>query len=734
MLLLRWFVRLALVVGVLGSALVGAASASADASFVCDGGASGHTYSVSSGTDLTINGGNGDGNCNMSGSIPQNASVTLTGGVGVTAASGSSNAGTFTFATGAVNSGLVTPAGGTFSNSGAIVDDANSNSQALFAASFINTGTIDAAASGSQLLVEGAQGGSNAGVLENESGGRIESQAGATLSINTPMSLKMDAGSSATNAPSGAFNLYYAALDVAGGTVTGTLTLFQSAVTFESSASGSTGTAEVTSPSSLTGEIPAGWTISLSSGGGFSAASGSGNAGTIKFLDSNDAIATPAGGTFTNSGTIIDDATSLRQALYAGTFTNTGTIESAGAGGNLIFDGEQGGSNPGVVVNASGGTLKSDSGANVEFDYPVSLTLDVGSTTDIASGGTLRVNNSALNVAGGTVNGVITDFQAALTFASTAAGSTGTVNGISDFSLTGTIPRAWTVSVSGGGITAAAGAGNAGTLLFEGGNPGLAASGTFTNSGTLALTTGGAQLTAGTLQNTGAITVPAGSLIQVNGTLALSGSSTLNIGVAGLGLTNFGGISVSGSTTLAGTLNVTRSASYKPASGDTQQILTAGSVSGKFSHTLGGNGSGFYTVEYAHTTVTLATKASSARPKPTAGHVSSKNGRLRLKLSCPKRGSSCSRSTITATVTETLRGKKLVAVAASASKASTHKLVVTVARGAVSLQAGASKTLTVSLNATGKALLKKYRKLTMQVTVTSGGKVITTQTITLRAG
>jgi hypothetical protein len=48
--------------------------------------------------------------------------------------------------------------------------------------------------------------------------------------------------------------------------------------------------------------------------------------------------------------------------------------------------------------------------------------------------------------------------------------------------------------------------------------------------------------------------------------------------------------------------------------------------------------------------------------------------------------------------------------------------VVKIASGSVTLAAGKSKTLTLTLNGTGKALLAKYGKLRTDVTVSSDGK------------
>jgi hypothetical protein len=486
----------------------------------------------------------------------------------------------------------------------------------------------------------------------------------------------------------------------------------------------------------VSGAIPAGTTLTLEAGTGVTVASGSSNAGTIVFAPNDGASSfdTAAGGTFTNSGTIVDETDGNGQDLYAGTLDNSGTIEAANSGGGQLLITDN--SDAGTFVNENGGNIVAEDGATLSFNDPMSLTMQPGSTATNEPGGMLKLYATSMDVQGGTITGAMTDFQSNLTFESSASSSTGTINGESSFSLAGTIPQGVTLTESGGGITAATGAGNAGTFLFEGGNPGLAATGTFVNSGTLGLTTGELQITSGTLRSTGTIGVPAGTALYVNnGNLVLSGSSTVDVGVAGTGLSQFGFIRVSGSATLAGTLNA--ALGYTPAIGDTQQILGAGSISGTFGKTLGTNSSGFYTVQYTPTTATLTTTAgststSTATRRPTAGSISGKDGKLSLKLSCAKGTGACEKVSVTATVTETLKGKKLVAVAAS-KKSKTTKRVVTIAKQTVSRAAGVSKTLTITLNAMGKALLKKYGTLTTRVTVTSGGKIIRTEEVKLHA-
>lgn len=92
-------------------------------------------------------------------------------------------------------------------------------------------------------------------------------------------------------------------------------------------------------------------------------------------------------------------------------------------------------------------------------------------------------------------------------------------------------------------------------------------------------------------------------------------------------------------------------------------------------------------------------------------------------LACAGATTSACTDTLTLSVVETLRAGKLVAVAA-ASKAT--KRTVTLGRASLTLDGGQSKTVSVSLNATGRALLKRERKLHVKLllTQTSAGKTV----------
>jgi hypothetical protein len=76
------------------------------------------------------------------------------------------------------------------------------------------------------------------------------------------------------------------------------------------------------------------------------------------------------------------------------------------------------------------------------------------------------------------------------------------------------------------------------------------------------------------------------------------------------------------------------------------------------------------------------------------------------------------------TTTERLRGKSLVGVSAAKSrKPKLHRKTVTVGRVVFAVQAGKSRAITVSLNKTGKKLLKKFGKLParLKITLTQAG-------------
>jgi FG-GAP repeat len=118
-------------------------------------------------------------------------------------------------------------------------------------------------------------------------------------------------------------------------------------------------------------------------------------------------------------------------------------------------------------------------------------------------------------------------------------------------------------------------------------------------------------------------------------------------------------------------------------------------------------------------------------PPPTARVVSISGGHARITvvLSCPSGGAACVPASLKAIVKEHLKGKKITAITASGQAARITTKRVLVAGGGVTLLAGTDKTLALKLNATGRALLSKFGKLSVAVTVVSGGKTIDMGTV-----
>lgn len=81
-------------------------------------------------------------------------------------------------------------------------------------------------------------------------------------------------------------------------------------------------------------------------------------------------------------------------------------------------------------------------------------------------------------------------------------------------------------------------------------------------------------------------------------------------------------------------------------------------------------------------------------------------------------------------VTETLKGSKVIAVSA---RAKTSKKAVTVGTASVTLKGGKSELVQVALNAAGKRLLSQHHRLSVKLVVTSGSSKLLTKTITFVA-
>ena len=96
------------------------------------------------------------------------------------------------------------------------------------------------------------------------------------------------------------------------------------------------------------------------------------------------------------------------------------------------------------------------------------------------------------------------------------------------------------------------------------------------------------------------------------------------------------------------------------------------------------------------------------------GRPTSKDARVTNKLICMRSAPGPCRATETLTTTETTRGGRPVALSATARR---KRRTVVVATKRVTIQPGKKVTVTVKLNATGRKLLARFRKLPVTLTI-----------------
>jgi hypothetical protein len=132
---------------------------------------------------------------------------------------------------------------------------------------------------------------------------------------------------------------------------------------------------------------------------------------------------------------------------------------------------------------------------------------------------------------------------------------------------------------------------------------------------------------------------------------------------------------------------------------------------------------------------TLTTTSQTPPPPPPAGSGHASIGHVTVSGNTASVPASCSGSTgqtcnltLTMTVTETVKGHKVVAVT-SRKQAHTHRKVVVVGSAHVSLTAGQTRVVRVTLNRTGKALLASHH--TLKVTLRAAQTLANGHTVTV---
>jgi hypothetical protein len=487
-----------------------------------------------------------------------------------------------------------------------------------------------------------------------------------------------------------------------------------------------------------------------------------------------------SGAAIVNDGTIDAESSgpSWESILnLGGTLTNagkinvlSGTLDLSGASPYMTA------TNDGTINVESGAAIAMHAGDGSSFTN-AGIYNDAGTTT---VGGTMHWN------AGGTVTGSpiqLRNYSGAPTLVDSLAGGPGTYVFDNSGYMTGAIPAGQTVEAQGTG----GGDGTDTTINFDNttvtnnGTLILDAPGASTSSGGSATLYGGTVNNYGTLQTSvedpsyhdelqvtlnneagGTVKVLSGTVDQENGDLAtnsglwqiapgatyeMNGGGFTNTDAGTLqpqisGPSTYGVIDlVNGTVTAGGTLAPELTSGYTPAAVTEFQIfaLNGGTFSGTFASTTGG-----FSSDYSHETATssryvgvIYVPPGSVRPsgvKPSAKRLTGGAGEIKATLSCPKSARSCAKYTVTGTVTEHLKGTKITAISARAGDKAKKKAktrIVKVASSSGSLSAGKSRSLTIKLNSAGRALLKRFGRLKVDVTVTAGGKTVKTARVTV---
>jgi PKD domain/Carboxypeptidase regulatory-like domain len=119
----------------------------------------------------------------------------------------------------------------------------------------------------------------------------------------------------------------------------------------------------------------------------------------------------------------------------------------------------------------------------------------------------------------------------------------------------------------------------------------------------------------------------------------------------------------------------------------------------------------------------LGTQTSKSPAVTVSGPISSKSDVISVPVHCAATSGSCAPATVQLTVVEQLRNGHVTAIAAR-KKGKTTKQTVVVGSATVTLAAGKSETVKVSLNAAGMKLLAQHSKLAVEVQLVSEHQIL----------
>lgn len=466
------------------------------------------------------------------------------------------------------------------------------------------------------------------------------------------------------------------------------------------------------------------------------------------YTGSNGGNASLGGGTVQNAGTIVMEGTGYGSTLY-GTVLNQGTISVPSGTGNDLGMGGNGG--PGSLDNQ--GTIDIAAGAELDvFGFPV--TDDAGGS--IVNDGTLTMRddngtNGAYTQGAGTESGNPIELYGSDSVAYTGSGAS-SIETHTNLTVSGNLAAGQSLQADiGDTLTWASSFTNAGTITLApnyyggGGGPATIAlsSGTMTNAGTIiAESNNNNPELSGNIVNEGVVSIAAGTTLeQVAGGLTNASTGILEPQISSA---NNGSLQFDTGTTFAvgGTLAPVLTGGFVPTVDQAFNIanMRGGTYTGTFAsvkNDFGADYSNSSHIDAVYGETPAPTPTPTPTPKASTPHVVSISGgreAVTVKISCPSGGGGCVKATITVTSTEHRKGTKIVAVSAAGHKRKpAKKKVVTIASANVSLAAGSERTITLTLNATGRKLLSGRTSLPASVVVRVGTAKLAGKTVKVTA-
>ncbi len=428
---------------------------------------------------------------------------------------------------------------------------------------------------------------SSTGTLDFQNGGFLSNEVGSTFNLTSDATMTHTGGGGSFFGVAGTFNK-------AGGT---------GASTFGTTNFSNTGTMNVQSGSmEITGVIATG--AAGGPNGSFNVGTGAtvtftGDANFVNTIFSGTGTKRFTGGNIGLSGNIVAGGLEIASGNWTGTSTITDTL--TWTAGNLV----------GLPTIAVGGTLNL-SGSGLKF-----ISGSGGFNGFINQGTMIWSGSRNFQIE----NGGFVSNEAGATFEARAnAAMIQLGGGVSNFVNSGTFIRTvgtGTASISVNFITTGVVRPESGTLAFDSYTPTsgttMLASGTLSSPNTMNFQGGelrGAGTIEGNVNNSGATVRPGGT--GVAGTITITGNftqgttGTLSAELGGAGGGQSDVLSVGGSATLGGLLEVSFINGYAPAFGDTLNVITAGARSGTFNNT---QGTSLLTVGYTATQAQLVRSA-----------------------------------------------------------------------------------------------------------------------------